>query len=309
MKPILVILAIVFAVVKPVAAEPPRIVTDIAPVHSLTAMVMQGIAEPEVLLPAGASPHDFALRPSDALNLSRADAVIWIGKDMTPWLARSIDALTNDAISLELINVADTFTLPYRSGAVFGGADDHGHEGQDHHSHRHDGGIELHAWQDPENAKVWLDAIAELASSLDAGNGSTYRANAEAAKQKIDTVAERIKGELRPLKGRGFIVSHDAYHYFEHRFGVSAVASLLAGDAGPASARRLQEVSRLMRGMGPTCIFVEPQISDALAQTLAAEHDGTIGILDPIGDRLERGPELYARMLIAIPDSLRECLS
>lgn len=309
MKPILAMLAIMVALAKPAVAEPPRIVTDIAPVHSLAAMVMEGVAGPEVLLPPGASPHDFALRPSDALNLSRADAVIWIGKNMTPWLARSIDALATEAISLELINVANTFTLPYRSGAVFGGKDAHGHDKHDHDEHVHNGEIELHAWQDPENAKVWLDAIADLLSDLDAENAKVYRANAHAAKQKIDAVSARLLDELRPLRGRGFIVSHDAYHYFENRFGVSAIASLLAGDAGPASAARLQAVSQLMHESGPICIFVEPQIPDALANTLAAEHGSKIGVLDPIGDQLERGPNLYQNMLIAIADGLRDCLS
>lgn len=309
MKPIFFALAIAIALAKPVSAEPPRIVTDIAPVHSLAALVLDGIAEPEVLLPPGASPHDFALRPSDALKLSRADAVIWIGKDMTPWLARSVEALSQDAVSLELINVTDTFTLRYRTGAVFGDVRSHDHGNSDHDERGHGGNIELHAWQDPENAKIWLDAIADLLSELDAENSNFYQANAQSAKREIDAVSARLLDELRPLRGRGFIVSHDAYQYFENRFGVSAIASLLTGGAGPASAARLQDVSQLMRKSGPTCIFVEPQIPDALARTLAAEHGSKIGVLDPIGDQLERGPKLYQNMLIAISDGLRDCLN
>ena len=74
-------------------AEPPRVMTDIAPVHSLASIVMQNVGTPDVLLPPGASPHDFALKPSDARNVSQADLIVWIGEDFTPWLERSIEEL------------------------------------------------------------------------------------------------------------------------------------------------------------------------------------------------------------------------
>lgn len=326
-------------------AEPPRVLTDIAPVHSLASIVMQGVGTPEVLLPPGASPHDFALKPSDARNVSRAGLIIWIGKDFTPWLERSIEAMAPDARSLELIGVAGTFTLPYRKGAVFGHAshhdghddhdghghgapehdDDHGEKephdghadhaasGEDHgaaghHGHAHHGDVELHAWQDPENAKTWLDAIAAGLAETDPDNADTYRANAAAAMQDMDNLAADLQDRLKPLRGRGFIVMHDAYHYFEHRFGVEAAAAILPGDGGQASAARLQAISEHMRGLGQTCIFIEPQMPDRLARTLAAEHDAAIGTLDPIGDSLERGPGLYAAMMRGLATGLLDCL-
>ena len=308
-------------------AEPPRVLTDIAPVHSLASIVMQGVGTPDVLLPPGASPHDFALKPSDARSVSRADLIIWIGEDFTPWLERSIEAMAPDARSLELIGVPGTFTLPYRKGPVFGNAshrdghdedDDHGHGESDHdddheerdhhHGHAHRGDVELHAWQDPENAKIWLDAIAVLLARIDPDNSDTYRANAAAATRDMDDLTADLRDGLKPLHGRAFVVMHDAYHYFEHRFGVEATAAILPGHGGQASAARLQAISEHMRGMGPTCIFIEPQMPDRLARTLAAEHDAAIGTLDPIGDSLERGPELYDAMMRGIGKGLLDCL-
>ena len=77
----------------PALAEPPRVVTDIPPVHSLTARVMQGVAEPALLLPPGASPHGYAMRPSEAALLQRADVVFWVGAGLTPWLDRAMTTL------------------------------------------------------------------------------------------------------------------------------------------------------------------------------------------------------------------------
>jgi len=60
----------------PALADVPRVMTDIAPIHSLTAQVMGDLGTPDLLLPPGADPHDFALRPSDAAALGNADIVI-----------------------------------------------------------------------------------------------------------------------------------------------------------------------------------------------------------------------------------------
>ena len=43
---------------------------------------------------------------------------------------------------------------------------------------------------------------------------------------KLDNLVAEIDAELQPVKGRGYVVFHDAYQYFENRFGVSAVGSI-----------------------------------------------------------------------------------
>ncbi|MFW5680573.1 MAG: metal ABC transporter solute-binding protein, Zn/Mn family, partial [Pseudomonadota bacterium] len=72
------------------AMAAPDVVTSILPLQSLTAMVMDGIGEPTTLLPAGASPHAYALRPSEAARLERADLVVWVGPDLERFLERPL---------------------------------------------------------------------------------------------------------------------------------------------------------------------------------------------------------------------------
>ena len=330
---ILALLCIMVATVRPAYAESPRVVTDIAPVHSLVAMVMQGIGEPEVLMPPGTSPHDFALRPSDARNLAQADVVVWIGEALTPGLARSIASLAGSARSVELLEAPGTFHLAYRSGAVFGHDhhdrhkhdkahkdparhgdhtdhkhhDDHAEHGA-HEDHKHHGDMDPHAWQDPENAKVWLEVIANTLSSIDPGNATAYRANASASAMQIDDLVAALRTQLAPLTGRGFVVTHDAFHHFEHRFGIEAVAAISPGDASQASAARLQEVSRMLAADAPICIFIEPQMSETLAQTFADEHGAKVGVIDPVGATLAPGPGLYPALLQGIANGLGDCL-
>ena len=115
-------------------ADVPRVVTDIAPVHSLVARVMEGVGAPELLLPAGASPHSYAMRPSDARRLNDAQLFIWVGPVLTPWLEEPLETLAPQAEHISLMAEPGTTLLPLRDGAGFEGAHDHGdHGGHDDH--------------------------------------------------------------------------------------------------------------------------------------------------------------------------------
>ncbi|MFN3662878.1 zinc ABC transporter substrate-binding protein [Yoonia sp.] len=131
-------------------AEVPRVMTDFAPIHSLTAQVMGDLGTPDLLMPPGADPHDFALRPSDAGNLGEADLLFWTGPGLTPWLTDLIDTLAPQATQVTLLEVPGWDTLPIRDIQKFTvpaaeehdhdehGHDDHGHDDHGHDDHGHD---------------------------------------------------------------------------------------------------------------------------------------------------------------------------
>ena len=114
-------------------AEVPRVATDIAPVHSLVSMVMQGAGSPDLIIPPGASPHSYAMRPSEARAVAKADLVVWVGPSLAPWLEEPMNSLAQGAERLTLQDVEGIRLLTNRSGVAFE-AHDHGdHEGHDDH--------------------------------------------------------------------------------------------------------------------------------------------------------------------------------
>lgn len=124
-------------------AEVPRVATDIAPVHSLVSMVMQGAGSPDLIIPPGASPHSYAMRPSEARAVAKADLVVWVGPSLAPWLEEPMSSLAQGAERLTLQDVEGIRLLTNRSGVAFE-AHDHGdHEGHDDHD-----GHEDHAGHD-----------------------------------------------------------------------------------------------------------------------------------------------------------------
>ncbi|GLQ26277.1 zinc ABC transporter substrate-binding protein [Sulfitobacter pacificus] len=359
-------------------ADVPAVAVDIAPVHSLVSRVMQGVGTPDLVIPAGASPHGYAMRPSEARSLSGADLVVWVGAGLTPWLADPIEALAPNAEKLALMDAQGMSLLGFREGAGFGeaghdhghGHDDHGHDDKDHEGHddhahedkdheghddhahedkdheghddhahedkdheghddhahedkdheghddhgheghaHHGDGQDPHIWLDPANAAVALDAIAKALAALDPGNAPTYLENAQQGQAELAELTQELTSQLSEAKGRPFIVFHDAYHYFEARFGTEAVAAVSAGDAATPGPARISALRAQVTEAAPVCAFAEPQMNTALLQTVFEGQDTKLAMLDPLGATLTPGPDLYGEMIRGIATSMAECLN
>ena len=287
-------------------AEVPKVAVDIAPVQSLVARVMQGLGTPDQIVRSGASPHGYALRPSEARNLSDADAVFWIGPALEPWLEGSIDTLAPEASVVRLLDVHGTTVLEFREGAQFAAHEDAGAHGDDHDGHDHSEN-DPHAWLDPENGKLWLGAIADELATLDPENAGAYAANAEAGKAEIDAAAEQIRQDLAAVANVRFVVFHDAYQYFEARFDLAALGAIAAGDASDPGPARIEAVRAIIRDSSVDCVFSEPEFNQSFVETVTEGMAVNAAIIDPLGSQIAPGPEFYPMLLRAVSDELVGC--
>jgi zinc transport system substrate-binding protein len=301
----------------PALADAPRVATDIAPVHSLVARVMDGIGAPELVMAAGASPHAYSLRPSEAAALQQADLVFWIGEDLTPWMEDAIATLAEGARVVSLLEAEGVTLLEFREGVLFDGHD-HDHEGDhDHdetghdHDHGHDdhghGAYDPHAWLSPDNAAVWLDAIAAELAAVDPGNADAYRANAAAARDELAETRTAVEARLDPVSDMRFVVFHDAYQYFERAFEISAAGAISLSDAADPSPARIAEIQERVRDEGISCVLAEPQFNPGLVATVLDGTEVGTGVMDPLGAELEPGPGLYPQLLLNLADTLAGC--
>jgi len=313
-------------------AEAPGVATDIPPVHSLVAQVMDGAGAPALVVRPGASPHGYAMRPSEAAALQSADLVFWVGEALTPWLGDALKTLAEDAKTVELMEVEGAVQLEFREDAVFGedGHDDHeeeeeeedhghdeheeehddhdDHDAEDeHHGHAHEG-ADPHAWLDPENGKLWLNTIAATLSEVDPDNASVYFRNASAGRAEIDATMAEVETILAPVRGRNYVVFHDAFQYFGSRFDMSATGAISLGDASSPGPARVAKIRETVREMDISCIFSEPQLNDSLLETVIEGTGARTATIDPLGSRLEPGKTLYTRLLLDLARELADCL-
>ncbi|WP_186393819.1 MULTISPECIES: zinc ABC transporter substrate-binding protein ZnuA [unclassified Pannonibacter] len=309
------------------ALAAPKVVASIKPVQSLVAAVMDGVGEPSVIVDGAASPHTFALKPSTAKLIADADVVFWVGPELEPFLSKPLETLGEKAEAIELSEAPGVNKLPVREDANFE-PHDHGHEegeaghshaGHDHshgHSHSHDHGhghehgeFDAHVWLDPENAKAMADDIAHHLSEADPENAATYAANAAALKEKLTALETELAAELEPVKDKPFIVFHDAYQYFEHRFGVRAAGSVTLSPEVQPGAERVAALRTKLKDLGAVCVFSEPQFEPKLVSVLIEGTDVRTGVLDPLGADVANGKDLYFEVTRNMAASLKSCLS
>ena len=320
----------------------PQVIVSIKPIHSLVASVMAGIAVPDIMIDGANSPHDFALTPSQANKLSKADLVFWVGPELETFLSKPIKTIGQQARAIELMETKGLLKFDFREDADFDVAagkatdhddhkhgqkddhDDHKHGQKDehddhkddhkaaggHHDHAHHAhGVDPHIWLDPVNAQLLVTRIAAELSRADPANKARYQANAAATKAGLKQLIGQLETLMEPISNRRFIAFHDAYYYFEKRFAVTAAGTVTVNPEIMPGPRRIRQIKEKIKAASVTCIFAEPQFSPRIVKVIAAESEAQTAVLDPLGAGLTAGPELYAKLLTNMATAMSDCLA
>lgn len=309
----------------------PQVIVSIKPIHSLVASVMAGIAVPDIMIDGANSPHDFALTPSQANKLSKADLVFWVGPELETSLSKPIKTIGQQARAIELMETKGLLKFDFREDADFDVAagkatdhDDHKHGQKDdhddhkddhraasgHHDHAHHAhGVDPHIWLDPVNAQLLVTRIAAELSRADPANKARYQANAAATKTGLKQLIGQLETLMEPISNRRFIAFHDAYYYFEKRFAVTAAGTVTVNPEIMPGPRRIRQIKEKIKAAGVTCIFAEPQFSPRIVKVIAAESEAQTAVLDPLGAGLTAGPGLYAKLLTNMATAMSDCLA
>lgn len=297
-----------------IAAEMTVVVTS-KPIHALVASVMGATGQAKVLVDGNASPHTYALKPSDARAVNQARVFFRVSEGLEPFTVKLLKSLPKSVTVVSLDETPGLTLLDRRRGGPFEahahgkgpGAGRHGHD----HDHDHDeaDGKDPHVWLDPDNARLMVDRIAATLAAANPADAATYAANAATTKARIAAVAEEIARDLAPLKDRPFIVFHDATQYFERRFGLAAAGTITVSPEVQPSARRLKAIRDKIGKLSAACVFAEPQFKSKLVDTVVEGTSARTGTLDPEGGLLAAGPDLYPALLRGLAQSLKACLA
>ena len=302
-----------------------KVVASIKPIHSLVSYVMDGVGTPSILVDGSSSPHTFQLKPSHAQMLQDADIVFWIGEDLESFLETPLESIATNAKKITLMELDDIELLKFREKHIFeehAEHDDHGdehEEGHDEHEEGHDehedehgqhdehnhGEFDIHFWLDPAIAKVIVKNIADELSNIDVGNKATYEANASKAISELDELIAETK--LKINKNATYVVFHDAYQYFEERFGIEVLGALSVNPEILPGAKQLAEIREVIEHENVNCIFSEPQFNPSIAKTIAADTGVKAAVLDPLGAELDPSKDLYFDLIADMASSFSGC--
>ncbi len=298
-----------------------KVVAAIKPIHSLASYLMDGVGKPDLIVDGYASPHGFALKPSHAKMIQNADIIFWVGEDIENFLEKPLKTIAKDAEKIELMEIKGLTKLKFRERNIFDedghkdNDDDHGHK-EDEHGHKdkdgdhgHDehahGEFDPHIWLDPMNAKIILSEMAEHLIEKDQKNASTYKANLKKAHNDLDKLTKKVKSELN--KDFKSVVFHDAYQYFEKRFGINILGAFTVNTDVMPGAEQLAEIREVIEHDKVSCIFSEPQFNPDIIKAVAKDTNVATGVIDPLGATLDPGKNLYFDLIGNMSKSFKGC--
>ena len=278
-----------------------KVLTSIKPLQLIAAAVQDGVAIPEVLLPPGASPHNYALRPSDVRKVQSVDLVYWIGPSMEGFLPRVLNGRT-----LPSVAVQDLPGLKLRRFAE----DSHSHaEEADEHDHDHrPGSLDAHLWLSPVNARVIATKMAADLSAADPANAARYQSNLKAFDERLDALDLRLKARLAGIAGKPYFVFHEAFDYFEDAYGLKHTGVFSVAAEVQPGAQHVSAMRTRLQEVGKTCVFSEPPLRPRLAETLVAGLPVKLAELDALGGYTPATAQGYEQVLEKLGNDLAGCL-
>lgn len=291
-----------------------RVVVTSKPIHAIVAAVMQDIGQPTVLIDGPASPHTYAMRPSDATLVNRADVLFRVSEALEPFTAKVVRSLPRSVKVVTLAEAPQVRLLQRRSGGAF---EPHSHSHAHGHGHKHSGqkaaagdsSYDAHVWLDPDNAKAMAAMVAATLAERMPARAEKLQSNVKALEARLDRLAETLSADLAAISGKPFVVLHDAYQYFERRFGLSAVGSILVDPDEMPSAKRLTELRKKVARLGVACVFAEPNHQPRVIESVTEGTAARTAVLDPEGTTLKAGPELYFELMERMAGAMKSCLA
>ena len=262
------------------------LVTTLYPLEYFAGRIGAQRVSVENLVSPGVEAHSFDPTPADIRKLDAADVILYNGFGFEPWIDRALTA------------IGEKDRTVIRVGQE-GGAMDGGQVGDE---------PDPHVWLDPRNAAAIVRFMVIVMANADPANAVLYRRNGADLLARLGTLEAALRQSLEPVAGVSYLTFHDAFGYFEDRFGLASAGAVAVTPERPPGAKRISALRRRIKAGNTACVFTEPEFEPALAGTLIEGTKARIGILDPLGAGLKPGPGLYGELMRGLAESLKECL-
>jgi zinc transport system substrate-binding protein len=268
------------------------VAVTVKPVHSLVAYVMQGVAEPVLVVDTSASPHHYTLRPSERRALANASLIFWVGPELETFMPRILDSLDTSSKNIALIETKGLLRLPARTVHQHAAADSH---------------VDPHIWLSPQNAHAMADTIADELSRMDEVHAHIYDDNRKQLHQHIRESDDQIRSKLAG-KTSAFLSYHDAYQYFEKAYGLNNAGFVSSGDEISPSAKYVHELRDRIQQQQLHCLFYEAPNRPALVDTLTRGLAVEVLELDAMGARFKPGKDTWFEIIHNLAETYNSCL-
>ncbi len=286
------LLSLLFTLFLPVAAASElKVLASITPLQLIASEILADVTEPDVLLPPGASPHQYSLRPSDVRKVKQADLILWVGPELERFLEKTLSA--TDATVLTLLEAED----------------EHSQESQhQQHEDHHHGDTDPHVWLEPIHALEIAGKIRDAAVKAAPDKQSLLDKNYAEFAAALLQQDQHLMAEFAPLNQQGFVVFHDAYSRFVKHYNLLQLDAVTVNPSRKAGAKHVSELREAVIQSKAVCVFSEPQFSAAVLKTITSGTSIRTAELDPLGQKIVPGKGAYLAFLADFARTFKTCL-
>ena len=338
-----IIILILFSSSNLFAADTKGVITTIQPINSLVSAVIGDTGKTISLIPADISPHEYKLKPSDAKKMQEANIIFFVSNHLESSVTKVFKNLPKNIKIINLLEETGIEHLAIRDNEAWERHDHHGHDDHDDHDKHgkkhndhddhdkhakkhddhddhdkhgkkhddhddHESKDDVHIWLSPDNAIKIVEKVNKELTLLFPDNASKYSENSNKMIDKIQKLKNELAKDLAPIKGKPYVVFHDAYQYFEKTFDLNAVGSVaLEGDIA-SSPKQISFIKDKIKKLNASCVFQEPQFDSKLVKIVVEGTNAQIGTLDPLGVNISGKENFYIQLLKNMAKSLKECL-
>ena len=227
------------------------VIADIAQNVAGDAAIVEAITRP------GAEVHNYQPTPGDIMRAQGAQLILWNGLNLELWFEKFFRRLKGvpSVVVSEGVEPMSITEGPYA------------------------GKPNPHAWMSVSAVMTYIDNIRDAFARYDPDNAETYRANAEAYKNRIRTEIAPImaKIEALPEDKRWLVTSEGAFSYLARDLGLKELYLWPINADQQGTPQQVRKVIDAMRDNKIGVIFSESTISPAPAQQVARETGAKYG--------------------------------
>jgi len=278
-----------------------HIVVTIKPLYSLVSHLVDGVHEPALLLKNVQTPHHYAVRPSERKLLAKADIIIWLGPKLEPQLNKIIQQQRNQ---VNVVSAARAKNLKLLNKRSKHSHDEDSTESISYSTHNR---TDPHIWLSAHNAAQISKHICTSLITLDPDNTARYQQNLARLLKKIEHTQNAIQKNLDGMT-QPFLVSHDAFQYFEDEYKLNYIDSISYGEETGSSLKHLQEIKDQINKMDIQCLVYQPP-KPGIIDTLSRETTIKPFELDPLGLNLDDDKNAWFEIMQKISTNFSTCLT
>lgn len=283
----------------------PPIYATIAPVYDFTRKIAGNRQRAELIVKSDI--HDYEPSAAEMARLEKSPMIIYNGMELDSFVRNINENLNIKFIDTSMGIQAASYNTQSTVNGYTGIYGTHHEEYHDGHGHDH-GSINYpseaefnryatsanssdpHVWLYPLNAKIQLRNIKDALCEYDGENAEYYNANYETYAAKCD----ELDAKFKTLAGKTIITSHNAYTYWQEKYGINIMAMDTGGEE--VSPARMREIVDHCKNNSITVVYYEAGGSSKTAEAVAKEIGGTTKALNSFESIVDNKDDYFTIM-------------